>query len=77
LREPDWDLIRAFVRSTDKEDLRLRFGGSVNFGDEAALRRLFGVNTERGIVGRILDDRSSIAAILHHIRISRPMPSSR
>jgi len=68
--ESDWDMIRGFVRNTERNDLRLRFGGAIDFRDEASLRRHFGVDPKSGEIGWILDERSSIAGISHRVRIS-------
>jgi len=70
LGESDWDMIRGFVRNTERNDLRLRFGGAIDFRDEAALRRHFGVDPKSGEIGWILDERSSIAGISHRVLIS-------
>jgi GNAT superfamily N-acetyltransferase len=70
LDESGWDLIRGFVRNTERNDLRLRFGIAIDFRDEASLRRHFGVNPKSGEIGWILDQRSSIAGISHRILIS-------
>lgn len=34
LSESDWGMIRAFVRNIEQNDLRLRFGGAIDFHDE-------------------------------------------
>src|SRR3974390_2394927 len=34
LSEPDWDKVRAFIRRTSRESLRLRFGQAADFRDE-------------------------------------------
>src|SRR5262249_53344576 len=38
LTEPDWDKVRAFVRRTSRESLRLRFGQVADFRDERTLK---------------------------------------
>src|SRR5271156_2924569 len=70
LGESDWDMIRGFVRNTERNDLRLRFGGAIDFRDEASLRRHFGVDPKSGKIGWMLDERSSIAGISHRVLIS-------
>jgi RimJ/RimL family protein N-acetyltransferase len=70
LCESDWDMIRGFVRNIERNDLRQRFGGAIDFRDEAALRRHFGVDSKSGEIGWILDERSSIAAISHRVLTS-------
>ena len=70
LSESDWDMIRAFVRNIEQNDLRLRFGGAIDFHDEDSLRRRFGVNPNSGEIAWLLDERSSIAGISHRVLIS-------
>src|SRR5579863_10266383 len=70
LGDSDWDMIRGFVRNTERNDLRLRFGGAIDFRDEAALRRHFGINPKSGEIGWILDERASIAGISHRVLTS-------
>src|ERR1700722_20064519 len=65
LSESDWDMIRAFVRNIEQNDLRLRFGGAVDFHDEDSLRRRFGVNPNSGEIAWFLDERWSIAGTSH------------
>jgi len=36
-------MIRAFIRRTERSDLRLRLGTSINFEDEPTLERMFDV----------------------------------
>jgi acetyltransferase len=71
LSESDWDMIRAFVRNIEQNDLRLRFGGAIDFHDEDSLRRRFGVNPNSGEIAWLLDERSSIAGISHRVLVSQ------
>ena len=71
LSESDWDMIRAFVRNIEQNDLRLRFGGAIDFHDEDSLRRHFGVNPNSGEIAWLLDGRSSIAGISHRVLVSQ------
>ena len=48
LTEPDWDKVRAFVRRTSRESLRLRFGQAADFRDERTLRRFVDIDDRRG-----------------------------
>ena len=70
LGESDWDMIRGFVRNTERNDLRLRFEGRGDFRDEAALRRHFGVNPKSGEIGWILDERSSSREFRSRVLVS-------
>src|SRR5271163_3298202 len=67
----DWDMIRAFVQTIERNDLRLRFGLAIDFHDETSLRRYFGVNPNSGEIGWLLDERSSIAGISHRALVSQ------
>jgi len=71
LSESDWDMIRAFVRNIEQNDLRLRFGGAFDSHDEDSLRRRFGVNPNSGEIAWLLDERSSIAGISHRVVVSQ------
>jgi GNAT superfamily N-acetyltransferase len=70
LSESDSDMIRGSVRNTELNDLRPRFGGAIDFRDDASLRRHFGVDPKSGEIGWMLDERSSIAGISHRVLIS-------
>ncbi len=71
LLEAEWDLVRAFVRRSRHEDLRLRFGSPRNFQDEAILRRTFDIKAGNGEVVLLFDEAAAIAAIAHRIVVSR------
>lgn len=71
LSESDWDMIRAFVRNIERNDLRLRFGGAIDFHDEDSLRRRFGVNPNSGEIAWLLDERCSIAGMSHRVLVSQ------
>jgi acetyltransferase len=64
-------MIRAFVRNIEQNDLRLRFGGAIDFHHEDSLRRRFGVNPNSGEIAWLLDERSSIAGISHRVLVSQ------
>jgi RimJ/RimL family protein N-acetyltransferase len=68
--ERDWQMIRTFVESLERDDLHWRFGLAIDFRDEASLRRYFGVDPKSGEIAWMLDGRSPIAAISHRVRIS-------
>lgn len=71
LVEGEWDAVRAFVRRMAPDDLRLRFGQFINFGDEATLRRVFDVNGGSGEIAWVLDRSAAIAGIVHRVMVSR------
>jgi len=71
LRESEWDMVRAFVRRLEREDLRMRFGHPLDFQDEATARRAFDIKAEVGEISWLLDERAAIAGLAHRIMISR------
>src|SRR5579863_7241587 len=71
LRESEWDLLRTFVRRTKREDLRLRFGHPLDFGDEATLRRVFDIMAGTGEIAWLLDETAAIAGLAHRVMVSR------
>jgi GNAT superfamily N-acetyltransferase len=70
LIEPEWDMVRDFVRRLDAEDLRLRFGARRDFRDEAILRRAFDIASGVGEIAWVLDETAAIAGIAHRIMVS-------
>ena len=70
LIEPEWDLVRAFVRRMKHEDLRLRFGQPLDFADDATLRRAFDLKGQSGEIAWMFDDTATIAAIGHCMKVS-------
>lgn len=70
LQETEWDMIRAFVGSTDRGDLWLRFGQSIDFQDDAMLKRFFDVGTAASEMICMLDEAGDISGILHRVPVS-------
>jgi GNAT superfamily N-acetyltransferase len=70
LIEPEWDMVRDFVRRLDAEDLRLRFGARRDFRDDAILRRAFDIASGVGEIAWVLDEAAAIAGIAHRIMVS-------
>ena len=70
LTEPDWDKVRAFVRRTSRESLRLRFGQVADFRDERTLKRFVDINGGKGEMVWVLDDGGAICAMAHLVRLS-------
>jgi GNAT superfamily N-acetyltransferase len=70
LIEPEWDMVRQFVRRLDAEDLRLRFGSRRDFRDEAILRRAFDIASGVGEIAWVLDGTAAIAGLAHRIMVS-------
>jgi acetyltransferase len=70
LRENEWQMIRAFVRNTDRDDLRLRFGRSIDFRDDAVLKRFFDVDGVTGELIYMLDGAGEVCGILHRVLLS-------
>jgi RimJ/RimL family protein N-acetyltransferase len=70
LTEPEWDKVRAFVRRTSRESLRLRFGQAADFRDERTLRRFVVVDGASGEMIWMLEQGGAICAIAHLVRLS-------
>jgi GNAT superfamily N-acetyltransferase len=69
LTEPQWDMLRAFVRGTSRESLRLRFGQAVDFADERTLRRFFAIAGSGDEMLWMLEQDGSICAVAHLVRL--------
>ncbi len=70
LSEPEWDKVRAFVRRTSRESLRLRFGQAIDFRDEPTLRRFVDIDGASGEMIWVLGEGGAIAAIAHLVWLS-------
>jgi RimJ/RimL family protein N-acetyltransferase len=70
LTEPDWDKVRAFVRRTSRESLRLRFGQAADFRDERTLKRFVDIDGGSGEMVWVLDEGGAICAMAHLVRLS-------
>ncbi len=70
LTEAEWDMVRAFVRRLEREDLRGRFGHPCDFGDEATMRRFFDIAAGVGEIAYVLDKAAVIAGLAHRIMLS-------
>ena len=70
LSEHEWAMIRAFVGKTDREDLRLRFGQSLDFADAATLKRFFDIGSGAGELVCMSDEAGDISGILHRVLTS-------
>ncbi len=63
-------MVRAFVRRTEREALRLRFGQAADFADDSTLRRFFGIKDKIGEMIWMLDEDEAVGGILHRVLIS-------
>jgi GNAT superfamily N-acetyltransferase len=70
LVEAEWRQVRAFVRRTAADDLRLRFGRALNFQNEPILRQFFDVMPGSGEIAWVGDEAGAIAGMVHRIRQS-------
>jgi RimJ/RimL family protein N-acetyltransferase len=70
LGEAEWEMLRAFVRRTSREALRLRFGQTVDFTDDRTLRRFFDVAGRSGEMVWMLEEGGAICGIVHLVRLS-------
>jgi len=68
LSDAQWEQVRAFVRQTEREDLRRRFGYPLAFDDEFTLRRAFGIKAGGEMLWS-LDAEGAIAGICHRVLI--------
>jgi RimJ/RimL family protein N-acetyltransferase len=70
LTEPEWDKVRAFVRRTSRESLRLRFGQAADFTDDRTLKRFFDIEGASGEMIWMLEEGGAICAVAHLVRLS-------
>jgi acetyltransferase len=70
LIEAEWNMVRAFARCMEREDIRLRFGHAVDLDDEATLRRFFDVKGGLGEIAWLLDEAGTITGITHRVIVS-------
>jgi acetyltransferase len=70
LSDAEWDMVRAFVRRMERNDLRLRFGYPLNFGNEATLRRAFDIKAGSDEMLWALDQAATITGLAHRIAVS-------
>jgi RimJ/RimL family protein N-acetyltransferase len=68
--ESEWERVRAFVRRTSRESLRLRFGQAADFADDHTLKRFFDIKGGGGEMIWILEEGGDICAIAHLVRPS-------
>ncbi len=69
LREAQWDWVRGFVRRTERDDLRRRFGTALAFDDETTLRRVFAPKPGGEMIWS-LDEQAAIAGICHCVPVA-------
>jgi RimJ/RimL family protein N-acetyltransferase len=70
LTEPQWDKVRAFVRRTSRESLRLRFGQAADFTDDHTFQRFFNITGGSGEMLWMLEEGGAICAIANLVRLS-------
>jgi GNAT superfamily N-acetyltransferase len=70
LRPAEWHMIQAFIRKTDREDLRLRFGQWLDFENGPILRQFFDIGGKSGELVCALDENGDISGILHRVLTS-------
>jgi len=71
LVEAEWNMMRAFMRRMERDDLHQRFGHPFDFEDEITLRRFIDVKPGIGEIAWVLDDAAAIAGVSHRIMVSR------
>lgn len=65
LNEVEWSMVRAFIRRTERNDLRVRFGRPMNLDDDETLKRIFDVQAGRGDLTWTPDAEGAAAGLLH------------
>ncbi len=70
LHEAQGHCVRSFVRRTERDDLRRRFGTALAFDHEATLRRAFATKPDGEMIWS-LDEQAAIAGICHCVPVAR------
>src|SRR5215472_7095831 len=70
LNHAEWDLVRAFVRKLDSNDIWMRFGRPLDLQQDVILKQFFDVRAGTGEIMWSPDEHGAIAGLLHRIRVS-------
>jgi GNAT superfamily N-acetyltransferase len=70
LGEAEWKLMRAFVERLERNDVNLRFGGSIDLNDEPTLQCFFDIKPGAGEIAWMLDQTEAILGVSHRIIVS-------
>jgi ribosomal protein S18 acetylase RimI-like enzyme len=70
LNHAEWDLVRAFVRKLDRNDILMRFGRPLDLQQDFILKQFFDVTVGVGEILWSPDEHGAIAGLLHRVRVS-------
>ncbi len=70
LVEPEWRLVRSFVRRLERSDVSLRFGRAIDLEDEPTLQRFFDIKVGVGEIAWLVDQTEAIVGVSHRIIVS-------
>ena len=70
LNHAEWNLVRAFVRKLDRNDIWMRFGRPLDLQQDVILKEFFDIRAGIGEIVWSPDEHGAIAGLLHRIRVS-------
>ena len=70
LNHAEWDLVRAFVRKLDRNDIWMRFGRPLDLQQDLILKQFFDIRVGVGEIVWSPDEHGAIAGLLHRIHVS-------
>src|SRR5215472_9838294 len=70
LNHAEWDLVRAFVRKLDSNDIWMRFGRPLDLQQDVILKQFFDIRAGTGEITWSPDEHGAIAGLLHRIYVS-------
>jgi GNAT superfamily N-acetyltransferase len=70
LNNAEWDLVRAFVRKLDRNDIWMRFGRPLDLQQDLILKQFLDIRVGVGEIVWSPDEHGAIAGLLHRIRVS-------
>jgi len=70
LNHAEWNLVRAFVRKLDRNDIWMRFGRPLDLQQDLILKQFFDIRVGVGEIVWSPDEHGAIAGLLHRIRVS-------
>jgi ribosomal protein S18 acetylase RimI-like enzyme len=70
LNHAEWDLVRAFVRKLDRNDILMRFGRPLDLQQDGILKQFFDISVGLGEIVWSPDEHGAIAGLLHRVRVS-------
>ena len=70
LNHAEWDLVRAFVRKLDRNDIWMRFGRPLDLQQDLILKQFFDIRVGVGEIVWSPNEHNAIAGLLDRIRVS-------